>query len=61
MPINYKLAEDVKPQFKLLIAATVMSIALWAIAWYFPIFGYIAYPLQLLRRSFTRAATLWRR
>ncbi len=47
MPINYKLAEDVKPQFKLLIAATVISIALWAIAWYFPIFGYIAYPLQL--------------
>ncbi len=45
--MNYRPAEDVKPQFKLLIAATVMSIALWAIAWYFPIFGYISYPLQL--------------
>lgn len=47
MPINYKLAEDVKPQFKLLVAATVVSIALWAIAWYFPLVGYITYPLQL--------------
>ncbi len=45
--MRYKLAEDAKPQLMLLIAATVISIGLWALAWYLPLVGYIYYPLQL--------------
>lgn len=45
--MKYQLAEDVKPQVYLLIAATVISVGLWVVSWYLPIFGYIAYPLQL--------------
>ncbi len=45
--MNYKLAEETKPQLMLLIAATVVSIGLWIISWYFPLAGYIVYPLQL--------------
>lgn len=44
---RYKLAEDAKPQVKLLILATVVSILLWAASWYFPLANYIVYPLQL--------------
>jgi hypothetical protein len=44
---KYKLAEDVKPQVKLLIVATVVSILIWAASWYFPFANYIVYPLQL--------------
>lgn len=45
--MNYTLAADAKPQVKLLIAATVVSVALWMIAWYMPLVGYVVYPLQL--------------
>lgn len=45
--MKYQLAEDVKPQVVLLIAATVISVALWVISWYLPIVGYVTYPLQL--------------
>ncbi len=44
---RYKIAEEVKPQVKLLILATVVSILLWAASWYFPFANYIVYPLQL--------------
>lgn len=44
---KYKLAEDVKPQVKLLIVATVISVLIWAASWYFPFANYISYPLQL--------------
>ncbi len=47
MPINYKLADDARPQVKLLIVATVVSVALWVVSWYFPFANYIVYPLQL--------------
>ena len=45
--MKYMLAEDAKPQVMLLIAATVISIALFVISWYIPLLGYIVYPLQL--------------
>lgn len=45
--MNYKLAADAKPQMTLLLTATAISVALWFIAWYMPIVGYIVYPLQL--------------
>jgi hypothetical protein len=45
--MKYKLAQDAKPQVTLLIAATVISIALWIISWYIPLTAYIVYPLQL--------------
>jgi hypothetical protein len=47
MPINYTLAADAKPQVKLLLTATAISVALWVVGWYFPIAGYIVYPIQL--------------
>lgn len=47
MKFKYKLAEDVKPQFKLLIVATIVSIALFVISLYYPLFNYVVYPLQL--------------
>src|SRR5438445_5652194 len=45
--MRYMLAEDAKPQVMLLIAATVISVALWVFAWYIPILAYVVYPLQL--------------
>jgi len=46
--MRYKLAEDAKPQIGLLLAATVISIALWVIAeWFFTPARYLFYPLQL--------------
>lgn len=47
MPINYTLAEDARPQVKLLLIATVVSVALWVVGWYLPLVGYIVYPIQL--------------
>lgn len=44
---RYRVAEDVKPQVKLLIVATVVSILIWLASFYFPIANYIVYPLQL--------------
>ncbi len=46
--MKYAIAEDVKPQFKLLVAATAVSIVIWLLAsWLVPAFGYLFYPLQL--------------
>jgi len=45
--MNYKLAEDAKPQMTLLLTATAISVGLWFIAWYMPLVGWIVYPLQL--------------
>lgn len=45
--MKFKIAEDVKPQVKLLIIATIISVLIWLASLYFPIFGYIVYPLQL--------------
>jgi hypothetical protein len=45
--MKYRIAEDVRPQVKLLMAATVTSFALWLLAWFLPFVGYLVYPLQL--------------
>jgi len=45
--MRYKLADKTKPQAMLLIVATVLSVVLWVISWYFPLAAYIFYPLQL--------------
>lgn len=46
--MNYKIAEEVKPQLKLLIIATLISIGLWLLAnWFLPVLNYLFYPLQL--------------
>jgi hypothetical protein len=46
--MSYQIPEDIKPQFKLLIVATVVSIAIWLVAfWFLPSLSYAFYPLQL--------------
>jgi len=45
--MNYKLAQDARPQVTLLMTATLISVALWVVAWYVPLIGYVVYPLQL--------------
>lgn len=47
MPINYTLAADAKPQVKLLLIATAISVGLWIVGWYLPVVGYVVYPIQL--------------
>ena len=45
--MQYKVAKNAEPQLMLLLIATVVSIALWMISWYFPVFSYLTYPLRL--------------
>ena len=45
--MNYKLADDARPQVTLLLTATLISVALWMVSWYIPFVGYVVYPLQL--------------
>lgn len=45
--MKYKVAKDAEPQFMLLLVATAISIVLWVLSWYFPLVGYISYPLRL--------------
>lgn len=45
--MKYRLADDVKPQLKLLLIATLLSVGIWIASWYFPLAGYIVYPIQL--------------
>ncbi len=45
--MRYSIAQDARPQIKLLMAATGVSILLWIVGWYFPLAGYLVYPLQL--------------
>ncbi|MFV0387311.1 MAG: M50 family metallopeptidase [Pyrinomonadaceae bacterium] len=47
MKTKYRLAEDVKPQVKLLLIATIISIGIWLASWYFSFATYILYPIQL--------------
>ena len=41
--MRYKLADDAKPQVKLLIIATIITIALWFVPWA----DYLVYPIRL--------------
>ncbi len=45
--MKYKLADDARPQVKLLIVATLVSIGIWLASWYLPFASYLVYPLQL--------------
>jgi hypothetical protein len=45
--VPYRVVKEAEPQFKLLLVATVVSIALWIISWYLPMVGLVVYPLQL--------------
>lgn len=46
--MKYSVADDAKPQLKLLIIATIVSVALWAISTFvFQWATYLVYPLQL--------------
>ena len=54
--MRYKLADEARPQVVLLIAATILSVALWIISWYLPVVGYIVYPLQLFATSQVQSA-----
>lgn len=45
--MQYKVAKEAEPQFTLLLVATAISIGLWIISWYLPIFAYLTYPLRI--------------
>ncbi|MEP7213673.1 MAG: M50 family metallopeptidase [Acidobacteriota bacterium] len=45
--MRYTIAENARPQVKLLMIATLASLLLWVASWYLPLVGYIVYPLQL--------------
>jgi hypothetical protein len=45
--LNYQIAEDAKPQVKVLAAAIAVSIGLSLISWFLPVTAYLVYPLQL--------------
>ncbi len=45
--MNYRVAKEAEPQFKLLLIATLVSIGLWLATIYLPLLGLLVYPLQL--------------
>lgn len=45
--MHYKVAKEAEPQFTLLIVATLISVVLWVISWYLPVFAYLTYPLRI--------------
>lgn len=45
--MRYTIAENARPQVKLLLVATLASVLLWIASWYLPLVGYVVYPLQL--------------
>lgn len=45
--MRYAIADNAKPQVKLLMVATLASLLLWIASWYLPLVGYVLYPLQL--------------
>lgn len=45
--MQFKVAKEAEPQFKLLLIATLVSVGLWIASWYLPLVGYVFYPLQL--------------
>jgi hypothetical protein len=45
--VKFEIAEDSRPQVKLLIVATLISLAIMVASWYFPLASYVVYPLQL--------------
>jgi Peptidase M50B-like len=45
--MNLKVANDAKPQIKLLLTAMLLSVGLWIVSIFLPITNYLVYPLQL--------------
>ena len=45
--MKYSIADEARPQVKLLILATALSILLWLASVYLPLVSYLVYPLQL--------------
>ena len=45
--MRYRVAREAEPAFKLLIAATLISLALWFLSGYIPLIGYLTYPLRI--------------
>ncbi len=45
--MNYRVAKEAEPQFTLLLIATLVSIGLWIATLFFPLLGYVVYPIQL--------------
>jgi Peptidase M50B-like len=45
--MRYKVAREAEPALTLLIVATIVSIGLWVISWYIPLFAYLTYPLRI--------------
>lgn len=45
--MRYKVAREAEPAFKLLIIATLISVALWFLSGYLPLIGYLTYPLRI--------------
>lgn len=45
--MNYSVANDARPQLKLLIISILISIGLYMVSWFFPLTSYLFYPLQL--------------
>lgn len=45
--MRYTIAENARPQIKLLMAATLASLLLWVASLYLPLISYALYPLQL--------------
>lgn len=45
--MRYRVAREAEPAFKLLIVATLISVALWFLSAYLPLIGYLTYPLRI--------------
>ncbi len=45
--MNFKVANDARPQIKLLLTAMLLSVGLWVVSIFLPITNYLVYPLQL--------------
>jgi hypothetical protein len=45
--MNYQIAQDARPQIKLLLTAILLSVGLWVVSIFLPITNYLVYPLQL--------------
>lgn len=45
--MRYRVAREAEPALTLLVVATIVSIGLWVISWYIPLFAYLTYPLRI--------------
>ncbi len=45
--MNYQIAQDARPQIKLLLTAILLSVGLWVVSMFLPFTNYLVYPLQL--------------